>query len=434
MLQAQAVAAASAVPVAQQVAQLEYEQKQAAVQQAYLKQEMRQIQYTGMPTSHAYGAAPVVNSFRARPSAFSGANTIPYAQQASMGFDLSQFLTSIPGTEDNSSASGAGIPQRFGGGVYTHPALLQELAQGFSEHTQVQSSEAFDRNPAQWQKIDGTLVRTKNTARQKKMQEFKKARAEMRKDAKMRKKNEEVNACQIVVNELVDVVVKAEDDVILAAKMKLQIAQEAEREEKRRIKAQQRLMGPRQKLAEKHLLARKELLQHAMMQYLREDLENALAGKPGLKRGELSRAERSGKARRTGDDQQQTQGPGYSGGGYGRSRSRKASTFDDELYLDPLSRESSPEPELEEPALYCVCKSPPDDSRDWVGCEACGEWFHWECVGWTEFNIGSFWCVRCKDCHYFAEDDEMPRSIAKKLGLDPASDNSVPPNPWTKCA
>ena len=44
--------------------------------------------------------------------------------------------------------------------------------------------------------------------------------------------------------------------------------------------------------------------------------------------------------------------------------------------------------------------------------QACGELFHWECVGWNEFNIGLFWCQRCKDCHYFAEDDEMPRTSA----------------------
>ena len=31
--------------------------------------------------------------------------------------------------------------------------------------------------------------------------------------------------------------------------------------------------------------------------------------------------------------------------------------------------------------LYCVCKTPYDDSQFYIGCDECGDWFHGSCVG-----------------------------------------------------
>ena len=119
-------------------------------------------------------------------------------------------------------ALGAGAPI---GAMYTDPKLLQQIRLD-AERSQVQSSPAYDRNPVRWLKKDGALVRKKNSGSQKKMEEFKKARAEKRKESRMRKKNEEANACRIVVNELVRTVVNAEKAVIHEAKMKIRVAQE----------------------------------------------------------------------------------------------------------------------------------------------------------------------------------------------------------------
>ena len=49
---------------------------------------------------------------------------------------------------------------------------------------------------------------------------------------------------------------------------------------------------------------------------------------------------------------------GRSGGGGGRSASKKK--------------------------LYCVCRTPYDNSKFYVGCDLCSNWFHGSCVGITE--------------------------------------------------
>ena len=33
--------------------------------------------------------------------------------------------------------------------------------------------------------------------------------------------------------------------------------------------------------------------------------------------------------------------------------------------------------------LYCLCKLPHDGERPMLQCDACRDWFHWDCVGLT---------------------------------------------------
>ncbi|XP_037046022.1 nucleosome-remodeling factor subunit NURF301 isoform X4 [Bradysia coprophila] len=49
--------------------------------------------------------------------------------------------------------------------------------------------------------------------------------------------------------------------------------------------------------------------------------------------------------------------------------------------------------------LYCVCRTPFDDSKFYVGCDLCNNWFHGECVDITEEgskNLTEFVCSECK--------------------------------------
>ncbi|XP_052262825.1 nucleosome-remodeling factor subunit BPTF-like isoform X2 [Dreissena polymorpha] len=49
--------------------------------------------------------------------------------------------------------------------------------------------------------------------------------------------------------------------------------------------------------------------------------------------------------------------------------------------------------------LYCICKTPYDESRFYIGCDLCSNWFHGECVSITESQskfIDSFVCEDCK--------------------------------------
>lgn len=49
--------------------------------------------------------------------------------------------------------------------------------------------------------------------------------------------------------------------------------------------------------------------------------------------------------------------------------------------------------------LYCICRTPYDETKFYVGCDLCNNWFHGDCVGITEEaskNISEFICRECK--------------------------------------
>ncbi|CAH8574851.1 unnamed protein product [Heterobilharzia americana] len=90
------------------------------------------------------------------------------------------------------------------------------------------------------------------------------------------------------------------------------------------------------------------------------------------------------------------------GGGGGRRRGRPKSTDESdkneapsELTVNiPRSVPSSPSS-----AAYCVCKTPYDPLREYIGCDLCRDWFHFECVGLDSKDadkLGDSW--HCPDC------------------------------------
>uniref|UniRef100_A0A673KA52 Nucleosome-remodeling factor subunit BPTF-like n=1 Tax=Sinocyclocheilus rhinocerous TaxID=307959 RepID=A0A673KA52_9TELE len=49
--------------------------------------------------------------------------------------------------------------------------------------------------------------------------------------------------------------------------------------------------------------------------------------------------------------------------------------------------------------LYCICKTPYDESKFYIGCDLCSNWYHGECVGITEKEakkMDDYICSECK--------------------------------------
>ncbi|KAK1798119.1 hypothetical protein P4O66_000614 [Electrophorus voltai] len=49
--------------------------------------------------------------------------------------------------------------------------------------------------------------------------------------------------------------------------------------------------------------------------------------------------------------------------------------------------------------LYCVCKTPYDETKFYIGCDLCTNWYHGECVGITEKEakkMDDYICAECK--------------------------------------
>ncbi|XP_049823872.1 nucleosome-remodeling factor subunit NURF301 isoform X3 [Aethina tumida] len=48
--------------------------------------------------------------------------------------------------------------------------------------------------------------------------------------------------------------------------------------------------------------------------------------------------------------------------------------------------------------LYCVCRKPYDETKFYVGCDLCNNWFHGDCVGITEKSSKSLTEFVCNEC------------------------------------
>ncbi|XP_054724441.1 nucleosome-remodeling factor subunit BPTF-like [Uloborus diversus] len=53
---------------------------------------------------------------------------------------------------------------------------------------------------------------------------------------------------------------------------------------------------------------------------------------------------------------------------------------------------------LDQRKLYCICKKPYDSKRFMIGCDMCSNWFHVECIGLTEAKAKSMSRYVCNDC------------------------------------
>ncbi|KAG5853753.1 hypothetical protein ANANG_G00029660 [Anguilla anguilla] len=48
--------------------------------------------------------------------------------------------------------------------------------------------------------------------------------------------------------------------------------------------------------------------------------------------------------------------------------------------------------------LYCICKTPYDESKFYIGCDLCTNWYHGECVGITEKEAKKMDDYICNEC------------------------------------
>lgn len=52
----------------------------------------------------------------------------------------------------------------------------------------------------------------------------------------------------------------------------------------------------------------------------------------------------------------------------------------------------------EQPTLYCLCRTPYDDSREYVGCDGCDGWYHYECVKLSRRKAHALEKYLCPNC------------------------------------
>ncbi|XP_012254800.2 nucleosome-remodeling factor subunit NURF301 isoform X2 [Athalia rosae] len=57
--------------------------------------------------------------------------------------------------------------------------------------------------------------------------------------------------------------------------------------------------------------------------------------------------------------------------------------------------------------LYCLCRTPYDETKFYVGCDLCNNWFHGDCVGITEEMSKSLSEFVCTECRHARDTQEL---------------------------
>lgn len=57
--------------------------------------------------------------------------------------------------------------------------------------------------------------------------------------------------------------------------------------------------------------------------------------------------------------------------------------------------------------VYCICRTPYDETKFYVGCDLCNNWFHGDCVGITEESSKTMTEFICSECKHARDTQEI---------------------------
>ncbi|KAG7269984.1 hypothetical protein CRUP_027536 [Coryphaenoides rupestris] len=95
-------------------------------------------------------------------------------------------------------------------------------------------------------------------------------------------------------------------------------------------------------------------------------------------------------------------GPGTASAGHKRKRESPTSAVGNpnaKCKKKRMISTTSSKENRKDTKLYCVCKTPYDESKFYIGCDLCTNWYHGECVGITEKEakkMDDYICAECK--------------------------------------
>lgn len=76
--------------------------------------------------------------------------------------------------------------------------------------------------------------------------------------------------------------------------------------------------------------------------------------------------------------------------------------------------------------LYCICRTPYDNTKFYVGCDICSNWFHGDCVGITEAMSHDMDEFICDDCRQVQQEHQVShRLLQLRKCLRPSSHCSL---------
>ncbi|XP_014211852.1 nucleosome-remodeling factor subunit NURF301 isoform X2 [Copidosoma floridanum] len=148
------------------------------------------------------------------------------------------------------------------------------------------------------------------------------------------------------------------------------------------------LLFRHKELLKKDILKRRAMLEKDLQVDVQKDLSAEIANRTKAERHKQDEV-KVGSAKRKANAQpaQQITSPN-------KSRPKKHKS-----HGHPLVVGSSGTPRIKKEKLYCLCRTPYDETKFYVGCDLCNNWFHGDCVEITEEmskTMSEFVCTECR--------------------------------------
>ncbi|XP_063224982.1 nucleosome-remodeling factor subunit NURF301 isoform X2 [Bacillus rossius redtenbacheri] len=179
-------------------------------------------------------------------------------------------------------------------------------------------------------------------------------------------------------------------------------------EEKRRQQVQtklQVLLFRHKELLKKDMIKKRALLEKELQIEIQKELSNELAARTKAERSKQDEVRTGSGKRKSAAVSATALNPMSAGrgGGSGRGK-RQPRSMSGGRAASPGSGGASGR---KKEKLYCICRTPYDPSKFYVGCDLCNNWFHGECVGITEESSKSLAEFVCTECKHARETQEL---------------------------
>ncbi|CAH1170436.1 unnamed protein product [Phaedon cochleariae] len=156
-------------------------------------------------------------------------------------------------------------------------------------------------------------------------------------------------------------------------------------------------------LLKKDILRKRALLEKELQFEIQREVAEELAARTKIERSKQDEV-RTGSGKRKSAATATTAAIRPAGGGHkaAASRHRKGHRQHGGVaarHASPPGLHAGTKGGLKREKVYCICQTPYDETKFYVGCDLCNNWFHGDCVGITEESsktLTEFVCNECK--------------------------------------
>ncbi|XP_026828403.1 nucleosome-remodeling factor subunit NURF301 isoform X1 [Ooceraea biroi] len=163
------------------------------------------------------------------------------------------------------------------------------------------------------------------------------------------------------------------------------------------------LLFRHKELLKKDILKKRALLEKELQIDIQKDLSAELATRTKAERHKQDEVKVGSAKRKANAQAAQQVSPANRSGGGSRPKKHKAQGNN----ATPPGGSTTATTRIKKEKLYCLCRTPYDETKFYVGCDLCNNWFHGDCVGITEEMSKSLSEFVCTECRHARDTQEL---------------------------